>query len=347
MGRPKKENSIHDIARLSEVSISTVSRVINHPGTVHPDTVARVQRAIEALHFAPQSHPPKGKKQAGRTILYASTHFSEEISIFPPIIDGINQVLTENQYDFLAMMQADAAFHVQDLLSCATRNNVAGIILSMRLAKDDLELLQQHFPCVQCFEYCEKTDCPYVSANFTDIMSKVLNHLFLLQREKIAFVSLADDDGYTAFQRKTAFLDIMIKQGISIPNEWIVQLSPPVSYESAYIAGLHLLQSENRPNAVVCTSDVYGAALIKAAHSLGLKVPDDLIVIGGDNNVASKISTPMLTTIHYPAYEIGRTAGIMILDLVERTRNQGKRYIQLDADLILRASSDIVCKSYN
>lgn len=344
MGRQKKETNIRDIAQLSKVSISTVSRVINHPETVHPDTVHRVRCAIDTLNFVPQGHQLKHTKPANKTILYVTTHFTEEISIFPPIIDGITQVLSENQYDLISMTSADASFNVQNILACAKRNNVAGIILSMRLAQNDLELLQQNFPCVQCFEYCESTDCPYVSANFSGVMSKVLNHLFLLQREKVAFISLADDDGYTASQRRSAFLNIMQKRGLFVPPEWIVQLSPPVSFESAYIAGLHLLQSENRPAAVVCTSDVYGAALIKSAHSLGLKVPDDVIVVGGDNNVASKISNPMITTIHYPAYEMGRTAGMMVLDLIKKICDQSKRYILLDGDLILRESSDIVCK---
>lgn len=344
MGRQKKETNIRDIAQLSKVSISTVSRVINHPETVHPDTVHRVRCAIDTLNFVPQGHQLKHTKPANKTILYVTTHFTEEISIFPPIIDGITQVLSENQYDLISMTSADASFNVQNILACAKRNNVAGIILSMRLAQNDLELLQQSFPCVQCFEYCENTDCPYVSANFSGVMSKVLNHLFLLQREKVAFISLADDDGYTASQRRSAFLNIMQKRGLFVPPEWIVQLSPPVSFESAYIAGLHLLQGENRPAAVVCTSDVYGAALIKSAHSLGLKVPDDVIVVGGDNNVASKISNPMITTIHYPAYEMGRTAGMMVLDLIKKICDQSKRYILLDGDLILRESSDIVCK---
>lgn len=344
MGRKKKENNIRDIARLSEVSISTVSRVINHPDTVHPDTVNRVRCAIDTLNFIPQGHQTERVKPANRTILYVTTHFTEEISIFPPIIDGIAQVLSENQYDLISMTSAEASFNVQHILDCAKRNNVAGVILSMRLAQNDLELLQQSLPCVQCFEYCENTDCPYVSANFSGVMSKVLNHLFLLKREKIAFISLADDNGYTASQRRSAFLSIMQKRGLPVPSKWIVQLSPPVSFESAYIAGLHLLQSENRPDAVVCTSDVYGAALIKSAHSLGLKVPDDIIVIGGDNNVASKISNPMITTIHYPAYEMGRTAGIMILDLIKKVCDQSKRYILLDGDLILRESSDLACK---
>lgn len=344
MGRQKKETNIRDIAQLSKVSISTVSRVINHPETVHPDTVHRVRCAIDTLNFVPQGHQLKHTKPANKTILYVTTHFTEEISIFPPIIDGITQVLSENQYDLISMTSADASFNVQNILACAKRNNVAGIILSMRLAPNDLELLQQSFPCVQCFEYCENTDCPYVSANFSGVMSKVLNHLFLLQREKVAFISLADDDGYTASQRRSAFLNIMQKRGLFVPPEWIVQLSPPVSFESAYIAGLHLLQGENRPAAVVCTSDVYGAALIKSAHSLGLKVPDDVIVVGGDNNVASKISNPMITTIHYPAYEMGRTAGMMVLDLIKKICDQSKRYILLDGDLILRESSDIVCK---
>ena len=340
MGRPRIENNIHQIARLAGVSISTVSRVVNHPEAVRPETAARVKEAMDSVNYAAAERAPRARASQ-RNIVFVMGNSYEEISIFPRMIEGISNVLRTQQVTLVAYIQTESASDAESILSFAMDKRAEGIITATRIPDDELAMLQSYFPCVQCFEHTVKADCPYVSTDFAKAISKMMSHLFALGRSQVAFLSLIDDGGYTAAQRRDAYLQNMQERGLQVVPDWLVQLSPPVSFDHAMAAAMRLLTAPARPDAVICTSDVFASAVIRAAQTLGLRVPEDVAVVGGDNSVASKISSPMITTIHHPVYEIGYAVGEMMLGMLQRPDEVQNRHILLDAELILRASSDV------
>lgn len=339
MGRPRLENNIQQIARLAGVSISTVSRVVNHPESVRSETAARVRQAMDSVNYAAPERSPRAKAPV-RNVVFVMSNSYEDISIFPRMIEGIVNVLRTQQIFLSTYIQTESTAEVENILAFATDKRAEGIITATRIPGEELAVLQSHFPCVQCFEHTLKADCPYVSTDFARAISKMMGHLFALGRSRIAFLSLIDENGYTASQRRDAYLKSMRDRDLQVPPEWVVQLTPPVSFDHALAAGMRLLTGAARPDAVVCTSDVFASAVIRAAQTLGMRVPEDVAVAGGDNSVASKISSPMITTIHHPVYEIGYAVGEMMLGMIQRPGEIQNRHILLDAELILRASSD-------
>lgn len=340
MGRPRIENNIHHIARLAGVSISTVSRVVNHPEAVCPKTAARVKEAMNSVNYAVAERAPRPKAPL-RNVVFVMGNSYEEISIFPRMIEGIINVLRTQQIYLTTYIQTESDSVAEDIIAFAMDKRAEGIILATRIPGEKLSALQAHFPCVQCFEHTINADCPYVSTDFRKAIAKMMNHLFSLGRSQIAFVSLIDECGYTAAQRRDAYLQNMREQGLQVAPDWVVQLTPPVSFDHAMAAGMRLLTGSARPDAVICTSDVFASAIIRAAQTLGIQVPEDVVVVGGDNSVASKISSPMITTIHHPVYEIGYAVGEMMLGMIQHPDEVQNRHMLLDAELILRASSDV------
>ena len=342
MGRPKVENNIHRIAQLAGVSISTVSRVINHSETVKKETADQVRAAMKSVHYTGPIRPPRPAKTACRNIVFVTGYLFEEISMFPKLIDGVSSILRQEQYRLLVYIQRDSTPQVDDILSFAVDNDAEGIIISTRMREEDLERMQRVFPCVQCYEYNTHYHCGYVSSDFKKAIEKMMNYLFSINRKKVAFISLTDEEGYTASLRREAFLQCMHGQECEVPEKWLISLAPPVSFDNAVAAGSYLLSDKDRPDAIVCTSDVFASAIIRSAQQKGLRVPEDLVVVGFDNNVISKISSPTITTIKHSVYEIGYATGMMMLEMIRNPKQKHQRGVLLDTELILRASSEAV-----
>ena len=116
-----------------------------------------------------------------------------------------------------------------------------------------------------------------------------------------------------------------------IPKQWIVQL-PEVSYEMAYAAVCRLLNSDSRPNAFFTISDVFAAAVIRAAKRFHLHVPRDILVVGFDNIELSSMTSPQ------PKFQMGYTACEMLLELMEDPHGEMKSLL-LDTELVIREST--------
>ena len=117
---------------------------------------------------------------------------------------------------------------------------------------------------------------------------------------------------------------------VMIPKQWIVQL-PEVSYEMAYAAVCRLLNSDSRPNAFFTISDVFAAAVIRAAKRFHLHVPRDILVVGFDNIELSSMTSP-------PKFQMGYTACEMLLELIEDPQEEMKSLL-LDTELVIREST--------
>ena len=107
----------------------------------------------------------------------------------------------------------------------------------------------------------------------------------------------------------------------------------------AYSSILQLLSSSERPDAFFTCSDVFAAAAISAAHSFGIKVPDELSVIGFDNVETSRITSPTITTISQPAFHMGQHACAMLIEKILSGRNMPNRHLLLDTEFIIREST--------
>ena len=127
------------------------------------------------------------------------------------------------------------------------------------------------------------------------------------------------------------------KAEVMIPKQCIVQL-PEVSYEMAYAAICRLLNSDSRPNAFFTISDIFAAAVIRAAKRFHLHVPRDILVVGFDNIELSSMTPPYITTVNQTKFQMGYTACEMLLELLEEPQEEMKSLI-LDTELIIREST--------
>ena len=173
---------------------------------------------------------------------------------------------------------------------------------------------------------------------FKEFITPELATEYLLSNggSKIALINGPGNFKY-ARRRQEGFMNALRNAEVMIPKQWIVQL-PEVSYEMAYAAVCRLLNSDSRPNAFFTISDVFAAAVIRAAKRFHLHVPRDILVVGFDNIELSSMTSPSITTVNQPKFQMGYTACEMLLELMEDPHGEMKSLL-LDTELVIREST--------
>jgi LacI family repressor for deo operon, udp, cdd, tsx, nupC, and nupG len=163
-----------------------------------------------------------------------------------------------------------------------------------------------------------------------------MNVILNTGKKKIAILSGPQQYKY-AKERKKGYLLALQAAGLQLNDDWVIQL-PEIDFNMAYPACIQLLNSLHRPDAIFAVSDVFAIAAIKAAQTVGLNVPNDLVVTGFDNVNFSGFMTPSITTVEQPKYKMGYIATDMLIDHIEKKITEAQHVI-LDTDIILREST--------
>ena len=137
--------------------------------------------------------------------------------------------------------------------------------------------------------------------------------------------------------REKGFLSALRKAGLQANSNWILHITE-IDFDIAVSVITSLLKGSDRPDAIYCVSDVYGAATIKAIQNYGLRVPEDIAVVGFDNISLSKMVVPALTTINQPKKQLGHQACEILINLIENPSTP-PQHILLDTELIVRSST--------
>ena len=210
------------------------------------------------------------------------------------------------------------------------------------LPAEVLELLNQlnkiklKYPVVMCSEHCNLPDVSFVSIDDVYSSQIAVNYLLSIGRTRIALINSQLTNAYARYREK-GFLDALGKAGMQANNNWILHITE-FDFDIAVSVITSLLKQTERPDALYCVSDVYGAAAIKAIQNFGLRVPEDIAVVGFDNIDLSKMVVPSLTTINQPKKQLGHQACEMLINLIENPSTP-TQHILLDTELIVRSST--------
>lgn len=320
-----------EIARKAGVSPATVSRVINHRNLVKEETAEKVEEAMQRLGFTPEV---KLQKKSRDLILVncpqGTNPFYEEIingAIASADSHGYSIVLN---YDFI---NRNTIGDFQDLLRKA---NVSGVILLSQLSTELLNAIRTVCPIVQCCEYNEESDLPYVAIDNYAAAKSAVNFLIGAGRNKVAMLNGPKEYKY-ARERLRGFQDAMSEAELTVPASWMIEV-PQINYDMALSIMTRFLRSDRIPNAIFAASDVLAAAIINAAIDLKLRVPEDLMVVGFDNIQLSHMMRPTITTINQPKNQLGFTACEILNDEISGSCGYGNSMI-LSTELIIRESA--------
>ncbi|MEJ2709919.1 MAG: LacI family DNA-binding transcriptional regulator [Anaerolineales bacterium] len=328
--------TIRDVARKANVGIGTVSRVINNSTAVSQETREKVLDAIKDLGYMP--HPLARRLSLGRTLTIGVVLPFLTLPSYVERLRGVQQMLEDSEYDLSLHSRENPAKLVRLINELSLNKSVDGaIVFSLIPSKMQIEQFKRARIPLILVDACH----PDVSRVYIDDEKGgylATSHLIELGHRKIAFLSdyLDNPFKFTAMRKRYLGYRRALKEaGLPFRPDYHQEgtLGARDSFEKAKI----LLSLADRPSAVFAASDTHAVGVIKAAHELGLKVPENLSVVGYDDIRDAEYLD--ITTIHQPLFESGvESVNILLASLIEPPETPTSD-VKLPIELIIRGTT--------
>lgn len=333
MTRRSNSITIRDVAQKAGVSVATVSRYINRYPNISEEISTRIQQVMDELNYSPLMAARNLAKRKTSTVGLLS--FSVEYGFFGPLVSGLEDALKENGCNLLIstyprdMKESDPPI--------GPHNTDGVVVFSNTLSEECLaEWYRVHFPVVLVHRTAPETlRLPSVNIENRKSAFKLVEHLIKVHgRMHIVFVrapEYQEDDHYREEAYRAALKEY------SIPFDPNLIIGGNYNRKAARQAMEEFL-CNNPPlfDAVFAGDDDLALSVISALQSAGLKIPEDVAVVGFDDQRFSRLLVPPLTTVHAPTEEVGREAGRQMIKLLNGQEFEHERI--LPTKLVIRKS---------
>ncbi len=331
----KSTPTIYDVASLAGVSISTVSRVLNTPDLVNEETRSSVLEAIENLGFIPKAEARARALKTYHRIGVLTPHFTAPS--FVQRLRGVAASLRKTHYE-LIIYTVETSAHLHSYLETIpiTHNLDGLIVLSLQFDNEHAERLVGHGLQTVLVEYPHKI---LNSVEIDDIAGGRLAADFLVRKghKNVGFVgdtTIPEFGIHPITLRLTGLRQRLSESGLTLPEENV--LLAPYDMDVTRQKAMRFLKKVNRPTAIFAATDLQAVAVLRAAREIGLRVPQDLAVIGFDNlDLAEYIG---LTTISQHLDESGQVAVELLLTRISDP-DRPVQHIQLPLTIIERETA--------
>jgi LacI family transcriptional regulator len=329
-----KKTTIKDVAVKAEVSVSTVSRVLNGKPDINIETKEKILKAIEELNYVPSS--------IARDMVMNKTHTIGLIlpditnPYFSSIARGIQHRADEFGYSIILCDTEGSIDKESNAVRLLKSKRVAGIIAALSIdSKRELStLLKENFPIVQIDRNIPGLKVPTVTVNNFLSAKVAVNYLIECGHSKIAHIA-GDLSTKTARDRLQGYQAAMKEYDFSIDPGWIMKCD--FSTASGMKIMDEILGLGSVATAVFCANDLIAVGAYKAIKARGLKIPEDMSIIGHDDIELSSLITPSLTTMSLDKYEMGKKAVEAVIGQIETGRSINSEII-LETNLVIRES---------
>lgn len=327
--------TIKDVARHANVSISTVSRVLNNSKhAVSPETRERVLKAIEELGFYPNAMARGLHLNKTKTIGLIIQDISNPY--YPGIVHGVEDAAQELGYTVILANVYRSRERTHKYLNVFREKRVDGIIFTGGgIVKDAAKnnFFEQNTIATVVIGKPGHAKLPSVQVNNVQAAREACEHLINLGHKQIVTVT-GPADSSTALDRLEGYRQSLIAHGIEPKDEWIIKGN--FEFESGYSAVESFPEVIKGKTAVFAQNDMMAIGIIKRLQEKGLRVPEDVAVIGFDNIQLASFVTPMLSTVAVPVYDLGKTAMRVLSEML--SGNEVSRITTLPTKLLLRQS---------
>jgi LacI family transcriptional regulator len=332
----KARSTIREVASAAGVSIATVSRVLNGRPDVAPATREAVMRAVRDQRFS--TNRSARALSGGRTGLVGVTLPVIEAAYFASILAGAAEALHEQDMHVVLSPTLHLHDRAVTLLDRLIHGTTDGAILMLpEETNEELKALRRiGYPYV-VVDPRDPLDegVPAVSAANALGGRAATEHLLALGHRRIAAITgvpewMASTERVTGFRAALASAGVLPAPGLVVDSDW--------SIDGGEAAAASLLALPEPPTAIFAFNDNMAVGVLRAARALGLRVPEDLSVVGFDDSEQAAIVTPGLTTVRQPLAEMGRMAVSLLMRQLENRRGEGLS-VELQTRLVVREST--------
>lgn len=335
--------TIFDVARIAHVSKSTVSRVVNGDPRVKPETRQAVESAISELHYSP-SYFAKGIR-TGQTHTIALLVPEYNNMFYSEMFNGVEDTAVHEGY-LVMVCNTGNAISEKDYIQELLKRNIDGLIYNTYGAKPDmiryLKQISEDIPIIFMDEVIgkkENVSCVYTDGYFSTM--KGVQYLKETGCQKIGYIRNEDSIQATE-SRFQGYLKGLEECGLTFYPEYVYQC--PAEKEKNYIkagmkAGDYFADmTSNGPDALMTAIDLLAIGCVNQLNTRGIRVPDDISVLGYDNISLGELTQPSLTTISQPTRSMGQIAASMLIDQIRNGSREKTKKI-FEGELIIRQTT--------
>lgn len=339
MSKIKKEVTIYDIAAQLDISVATVSRALRSDPAVSDKTKKRVFDLAEKFGYQTNHFARNLRNQQTHTIGVIIPRLNSYF--MAAVIAGIEQVASQEGYNLLISQSSESVEREAINARTMFNNRVDGLLVSLSYLTKNLEpfekFAQKNIPLIFFDRSPETNAFTNIRINNFQAAYEATKHMLQLGRKRIAHVTVSITQNVYR-ERFQGYAAALTEFGIPLDMKWVYLCD--LSLEAGADALKYILSLKDRPDGIFVANDNCAAGCVIALKAQGLQVPEDMAVVGFNDDPISRVVEPNLTTIHYPGHEMGELAA---RSLINHLKGVGDimltQTILLRSELVIRASS--------
>ncbi len=341
---PQKQSptKMSEIAELAGVSIATVSRVLHKTDAVSAEARKQVEDAIQTLGYRVRRRPklPTPKPAPEKIVLLFTTDIVNPF--FAEVIRGSQEEIELQDHPKHALSIMHLSNDFQELVQAARQMSALGIILTGAYPFPELIKFQEEsrIPLVVINYRITGPRVSCIIVDFKDAYFRATRHLIDLGHRRIGFV---DDTGHSEIgvARLAGYQQALMEAGIPYRPELYTSIAADSRISGGFQATSNLLAlpSNERPTAILAFNDLFALGVMHSVRAHGLRVPEDVSVIGCDDIPMAAYAYPPLTTISQPKYRIGKLAVLTLLKMQQDPPEKMGSFTLMESPLVIREST--------
>ncbi|MFC3414248.1 LacI family DNA-binding transcriptional regulator [Algoriphagus hitonicola] len=335
----KRRITLKDIARELGISVSTASRALNSYSGISADTIKLVKDYAEKHHYVPNSIAVNFRKNKTQTIGMIVPELVHPF--FSAVISGAISRANAAGYRLLISQTDEKAKN--EILACQSMigGNVDGLLISIANETTNIDHIQEFLdegkPVIQFDKFSELLDTPKVITDDFESAYSAVKHLIDQGYRKIAHIN-----GLMAVQnsidRFKGYKKALEDHGLEYREEWVPHCKSISEGEGLEFAK-QLMNLPQRPDAIFCITDLVALGVMNYLKSAGIKVPEQVGVMGFSNWKISEVMCPSLSTVDQHGFKIGAKSAEILLNLLKENSQGNHETYKIETDLIIREST--------
>ncbi|WP_127530907.1 LacI family DNA-binding transcriptional regulator [Paenibacillus kobensis] len=331
------DNKIVDVAKKAGVSAATVSRVLNDSSLVSEKTKQKVLKTIEEMDYHPNAAAKHLRSQRTMTIGIIVPDII--VSYFSEIIKGVENAAYARKYKVIICDSDNEMEKEMEYLGLLSNRTVDGMILVTPLVSDDVieEYAQKGYALGVIGRAVENESILSCKTNNVEFSEMAVRHLIEQGHKQIAYIG-GYSDSMENYERMEGYLKALKDNRIPFKPGLID--SGYFEEAGGYAAAIRLFDRQEPFTAVYSANDEMALGVYRACRERGIRIPEELSVVGVDNNRITQYLLPPLSTVEQPKYEMGVCLAEKLIDQLNDQSESGQTKYVIDARLIIRDSSN-------
>ncbi len=336
----EKEVTIYDLAKILNISIATVSRALKDDPVVSKKTRKKIFELAEQMGYRANNFARNLRNQRTDTIGVIVPRLNSYF--VATVIAGIESVVNQAGYNLIISQSSESVEKEMQNVRSMFNNRVDGLLVSLAYDTTDIShfdiFYNKNIPLIFFDRISEHKNSTNILIDNRKAAYQVTSHLLSRGCKRVVHVT-ADSGSNVYKDRLAGYKDALVEAGLLFREEYVIYSD--LSLEAGEETAKKILRMKPRPDAVFVANDNCAVGCMLGMKQAGIRIPEDVAFAGFNNDPVSKVIEPNLTTINYPAYEMGEAAARHLISHLNGTESiQSMKTILLRSELIVRASSE-------